>query len=248
MERSLDGKVARITGIGLVAVALVATVNLSVLGYLRFSLDRDLSDVNGATHSLRLAHLAMVNQENGLRAYMLSGDEQFLQPYWDGREAIAAQLDSAASGLRDVHAIQPLLEEQQARIDTWTREWARDALQRGPHFIENNTVAERTAFLEDGKRLFDGYRAAHATLENRVDALRATRTDHQSDVLVGALSVELVLLLGTLPILRWQRRRLRGSIVEPVDQLAAHPWHRRRAWPARPRRRAAAASPRPGRP
>lgn len=221
MERSLDGKVARITGIGLVAVALVATVNLSVLGYLRFSLDRDLSDVNGATHSLRLAHLAMVNQENGLRAYMLSGDEQFLQPYWDGREAIAAQLDSAASGLRDVHAIQPLLEEQQARIDTWTREWARDALQRGPHFIENNTVAERTAFLEDGKRLFDGYRAAHATLENRVDALRATRTDHQSDVLVGALSVELVLLLGTLLILRWQRRRLRGSIVEPVDQLVS---------------------------
>jgi len=221
MERSLDGKVARITGIGLVAVALVATVNLSVLGYLRFSLDRDLSNVNGATHSLRLAHLAMVNQENGLRAYMLSGDEQFLQPYWEGREAIAAQLDHAADGLRDVAAMQPLLHEQQTRIDAWTTQWARDALQKGPHFIEKNSVAQRTAFLEEGKRLFDEYRAAHATLEERTDALRVTRTDHQSNVLVLALSAELVLLVGTLLVLRWQRRRLRGSIVEPIDQLVS---------------------------
>lgn len=221
MERSLDGKVARITGIGLVAVALVATVNLSVLGYLRFSLDRDLSDVNGATHSLRLAHLAMVDQETGLRAYMLSGDEQFLQPYWDGREALAAQLDNAAVGLRDAASIQPLLHDQQTRIDAWTTQWARDALQKGPHFIENNTVAERTAFLEKGKRLFDDYRAAHATLEAQADALRVTRTDHQSTVLVLALSAELVLLLGTLLVLRLQRRRLRGSIVEPIDQLVS---------------------------
>src|SRR3954452_23447213 len=46
------------------------------------NLRNDLSDGDRA---VRDAHQAMVDQETGLRAYLVSGDADFLQPYDAGR-------------------------------------------------------------------------------------------------------------------------------------------------------------------
>ena len=76
------GRLGRLMLTALIATALVAAGVLLLLeGWLVPTTNRH---VDGG-RAIRLAHLAMVNQETGLRAYLLTGKPTFLEPYDSGR-------------------------------------------------------------------------------------------------------------------------------------------------------------------
>ena len=60
-------------------------VNALAFSYVYFRLSPDTVRVGNGASSIRLAHLAMVDQETGLRAYLLTGQDRFLAPYRAGR-------------------------------------------------------------------------------------------------------------------------------------------------------------------
>ncbi|WP_051552186.1 response regulator [Nocardioides sp. URHA0020] len=216
---SLAQQITRVTRTGLVAVGLVAAVNLGLLTYIAFVLDVQAGHANSAARSVRLAHLAMVDQETGLRAYLLTGDDDFLEPYEAGVLKLGASLKATANEVGANERIEVLLEAQQAAVKTWTDQWALPARRTGQHFVVSRNAAERDEFLQQGKTLFDAYRAAHEDLEQAVDELRADRDRRQWNVLVSALGVELALLATGMLVMRRQRRRLRDAVVDPVKEL-----------------------------
>nr|WP_281386008.1 response regulator [Nocardioides luti] len=203
----------------MLVVSLVAFVNTATLGYVAFSLDRDVRHATDAARAVRLAHLAMLDQETGLRAYLITGDETFLQPYREGRQAVEQNLAVVREESAGVSSVLTLVDREQERIDAWDEQWVTRALRDGDAIAAMPAGPGKEQFIADGKALFDAYRTSHDELETAADARRADLEQRQSDVFVIALIVELCLLIGTILVVRRQRRRLRDSIVEPVESL-----------------------------
>lgn len=216
---SLSRQVGRVTLTGLLAVVLVAVVNGAVLVYLGMVQKPALEQASDGARAVRLAHLAMLDQETGLRGYLLTGDEAGLAPYTEGRVSAAARLDEAAELIGDEDDIASLLERQQAAIDAWSSEWASEALAIGDGLAAQPGSAAKTALIERGQDLFDTYRTSHEELQDAADELRAAEQATQTRVLALALVLEVLLLAGAAYVVSRQRRALRAAVVEPVDEL-----------------------------
>ena len=111
---------------------------------------------------------AMLNQEVGLRGYLATGDDSFLEPYRGGRRderALRAKpvLDDLVPEDRDELAHALLLEEGAAR--RWHEEIAE------PQIAWRRDAADPSipVLLQAGKQRFDAYRAAYGTLDQALE-------------------------------------------------------------------------------
>jgi signal transduction histidine kinase/DNA-binding response OmpR family regulator/HPt (histidine-containing phosphotransfer) domain-containing protein len=218
---NLARQVGRVTLTGLLVVGLVAVVNTAILCYLALSLDRDLQQATDGGRAVRRAHLAMLDQETGLRAFLITGHTTFLQPYRDGVREVSRQLDVARADLGGSPSLMRLIDGEQERIDAWDQQWVTRAVQDGRELAGTPSSPAKERFVTEGKELFDDYRASHDALETAADARRAQIERRQSRVFLAALVVELGLLVVAIVVVRRQRRRLQDSIVEPVNSLLA---------------------------
>lgn len=162
---------------------------------------------------VRLAHVAMVDQETGLRAYLLTGDPQTLQPYLRG----AAELVQHDADARRRFAGQPdqlaLLAESERLQQAWQKQWA------APAALGLPAGTDVGAFVAQGKVLFDSYRFAEARAAAAADVLVARAQRQQLQLIVAALVLELGLIAASAALLRSRLRRLRAEVVDPVEDL-----------------------------
>ncbi|MDT8913797.1 ATP-binding protein [Amycolatopsis sp. PS_44_ISF1] len=156
---------------------------------------------------------SLLDQETGLRGYLLTGRRDFLQPYLDGRRAEAASV----AELRRLGATPGTetgddLEGTMRTVTAW-QEVAAAAAQDG-------AAPPTPAVIENGKTRFDEVRASLSTLNAHLSAARDAgrdALDRASRVLTALLIVvaALVLILFGLLYL-WLRR----AITRPIVRLA----------------------------
>ena len=153
---------------------------------------------------------AMVDQETGLRGFLISGDPTFLEPFHDGR----ARAEAVVEELR------PLLATPESRS---LLDGVVDARSRWETLADAG-VADRSVdppTLQVRKVRFDELRAAVANLDRAVsDDVRAAEHDYderrrrQRALLGGSIGLAGTLsVVGALLLTRW----LRG----PLDRLSA---------------------------
>jgi signal transduction histidine kinase len=151
---------------------------------------------------------ALVDQETGVRGYLLSGDRQFLDPYSEGQTAeqtAAAQLRDLLSGetgaLGDLAAV-----EQEAA--TW-RAAVAEPLIKNP----------RSEVVGQSKAAFDRVRLKLATLDARLTGLRdqarvdLTRARRRRDAVLLAMVIFLLALIAAIAVL------LRLAVLRPLARL-----------------------------
>ncbi|WP_127479491.1 hybrid sensor histidine kinase/response regulator [Nocardioides pantholopis] len=216
---NLSRQVSRVTFTALVVLGAVAVLNLALLGYLAVTLDRTIDRVSDGARLERQKHLAMLDQETGLRAYLITGDDDHLGVYFLGRQRIAGHLEEVREALADEPEILRLVDLESDRVTTWTTEWAQPALLRGQAFANSATSRPQRAFVTKGKKLFDAYRAAYDEAQQAADDRREELEDQRTDAFRTALVAELALLVLGVLILQYQRRRLRLAVVRPVESL-----------------------------
>ncbi len=163
--------------------------------------------------AVRLSHLAMLDQETGLRAYLLTAQDRALDPYRRGREALARHDAAALRAFADRPAQVERLRASHRLQRAWVDGWALDALGGVP---DGESTA---AFVERGRTLFDAYRRAEEAAERAGDALRLRSQARATRLLGAGLLLELSLLLGVALVLHRQFRALRADVVTPVDGL-----------------------------
>ena len=212
---TLTGRVARLARVVLGALAAATAVSGLVLLMLVTVSAPHTERIGNGARAIRLSHLAMVDQQTGLRAFLLTEDEAFLEPYVRGRAELGRQ-DAAA---RRAFAGEPrqlqLLQVKQDRQQAWLSGWAdqaRDGLPQGTTL---------RAFLSEDKQLFDRYRDAERAAEVAADRLREDAEQRQMLLLVLAVLLELALLAVVATLLRRQFVRLREDVVAPVQGLVA---------------------------
>ena len=196
-RKLLGRNVALPLGVGVMSAAffiILITYLLSVIQWVEHT-DRV---INNANRSLKLS----IDMETGMRGFLLTGDERFLDPYEVARPGITAELKN----LEELVADNPPQVDRFRRIAAMQEDWNRFAqemitLRREGGDYQGPILARR------GKRLTDEIRAEYEQAVGVEQQLRQTRNTDVTHTTIVSVSFYLVFVLLVSGILAGVGRR-----------------------------------------
>ncbi len=215
LNRSLGGAIA--------AIALVAVLSSWTI----LTTFRKLEAANNAqTHSQTIIHtvdaflIAMLNQETGLRGYLISGRRSSLEPYAAGRPS----LDEAIGQLRALVGRDPAQVDRLTAAERSARTWQAEVGEPAVRDMGNTATRSEAIAIESGgagKRHFDAFREKLSAI--REEEARALKVD-DAVLFAATRNVSVALWAGTsitLLICVLIAFAINRFIVMPLTSLAA---------------------------
>ena len=210
----------RIIAVGMLAVGLVLVASIVVGSIALSNLTNDRSRVvntldPAAFHGSQL-YAAMLNQETGLRGYLLSGQRTFLAPYTIGLASQQAQVKTLTPLLASMPVARADLANALSRIDFWRSSYAVPAMRQ----VAATGKPLVSPDIRAGKAAFDSLRAPLAAFQGylsgqRAQAVARLRTSaHALDATGIASAIALLLFVVALGV------SLRAAAIRPLTRLA----------------------------
>lgn len=148
---------------------------------------------------------AMVDAETGIRGYLISGADNFLEPYRNSGNAFRSALDEAKRLTADNPSQQKRLEQ----IDRTASEWRQDVAEREIALMRAQQTVTEARNIEAGgagKKHMDGIRAlvrevidAEASLLSaRADASAAATSSSYTMIIAGGIAMLLIAIVSLL--------------------------------------------------
>ncbi len=185
--------------------------------------DDDLTEARDTQRELILGALGALNAETGVRGFVLTGEEDFREPYDIG----LAQVDASSARLDDLldgREAERELDAVQAAFERWRREFAEPEI----NSVRTGNLAEARSIvsLRSGEELFDQVRAVYDVLIARLADETAAAEDAADRV--HALQFVLMLLaaaalagfVATLAYVFASRRRSQEALGRTRSELA----------------------------
>ncbi len=196
-RKLLSRNVSLPLGVGVIsAVFFVALISylLSVIQWVEHT-DRV---INNANEAVKLT----VDLETGMRGFLLSGDEHFLDPYETAKPRIAVSLNT----LLELTADNPVQTDRLRRLQALQTEWATYAqsmidLQRSSGDYRGAVKAGR------GKRLTDEIRKQFEDVIDMEQQLRTTRNEEVRRTTIWSITLYLLFVAGISTLLAYVGRR-----------------------------------------
>lgn len=167
--------------------------------------------------ALQLAHAAMIDQETGLRGFLLVDEDAFLQPYRQGVATVGREDEVLNRTLGSDQTTAPALLDMRVAQQRWSSEWAVVVACGGAP----SSHAALVDFLNKGKSLFDVYRAKELALSDEVQSRRDLLEARRGIALLAGLAATVVFVSLLFVEMVRKRRRLRAAVVQPVDDIIA---------------------------
>ena len=154
--------------------------------------------INNANEAVKLT----VDLETGMRGYLLTGDEHFLDPYETARPRIVVALRT----LQELTADNPVQVDRLRRLQAMQEEWNTYAqsmieLQRSSGDYRSAVRAGR------GKRLTDEIRKQYEDVIEMEQQLRATRNEEVRRTTLWSISLYVLFVVGISALLAYIGRR-----------------------------------------
>jgi diguanylate cyclase (GGDEF)-like protein len=213
---SLAARLRQSFRVVLAGVAATAAITGVVFAYVLLKARPDVERLVDGGNAAALAHNAMVDQETGVRGYLLGRADIYLAPYRAGRTVQTTQEGRLTALVGGEPGMSPRLLARRLAEQAWQDQWVMPALSGA---IGAPGTPELDAFLSGGKTLFDAYRTRHAAVISAIDAHRETAIRNEDLALGGGAAVDMVVLLGTAFVARRESRRLQEAVVAPVADL-----------------------------
>ncbi|MBR9824803.1 MAG: HAMP domain-containing protein [Alphaproteobacteria bacterium] len=219
----------------------IAAISVLLAALFVFSVNRSLDGSNWSRHTYQVlslldqAAMGMVNQETGLRGYLLAGEENFLEPYHLGVQ----QFDEAIAELAARTTDNPRAQDLAAQIRTNGERWREAHAGEAINLMRNASTQSSARTYETsgaGKAQMDAIRALidefiameSSLLEAREESLQsALTTGRWIGIAGGAMAILLSLALTIVltrnlsgPIIRLQEimdRMTRGERALKVE-------------------------------
>ncbi|MGC8115472.1 response regulator [Metapseudomonas otitidis] len=218
-RRILARNVALPLGVGVAGAALFVAL-ISYLLYVLSWVEHTDQVISNANDGLRLS----VDQESGMRGYLISGNAAFLQPYEQARPRIKAAME----GLRELVADNPAQVERVRAIEALQAEWDRFATQMISRKQNGENVSD-TVSEGRGKQLVDAIREQYRTFINMERQLRHERNEKANSTAIFTISLYLLFSLTFAGALAYFGRRelvaLSSTYGESLAQQRAHSEH-----------------------
>lgn len=186
-----------ITGYLLVLVIMAGIVGISIYATqsLKTQAENLITDAIPIGYAADGLLTALVNEETGVRGYLVSGDETFLEPYNFGKSDVRTRLKEIESRL-DKHPIMAqLITEAKPKIDA-----IENYFDSQISLVKQGNLEEARLKAGDGKQLFDDFRKSHDKIKDDVykltnDAWNEVLDVHnRSKVLIIVISIIAVLI------------------------------------------------------
>jgi signal transduction histidine kinase len=220
--RSVAGQVVLVftlSVIGVVIGAIIASIGLLRVLDARTDLN---TRVNPAAVDTQRLLAALSDQETGLRGYVLSSSDVFLEPYSTGL-SVTEEIDNRlTTELRRFPVAEQAHAAAGAAVDAWRQQYAMPtiaAVQAGDPGPRSETA------LATGKTLFDSVRTAISDLSSEILA-EQVRAAHQLDratyqLVIVLAAFGLMLVVGGLGIWRFVRVKIHRPLAALVADARA---------------------------
>ncbi|MEE7490308.1 methyl-accepting chemotaxis protein [Methylobacterium oryzae CBMB20] len=199
------------------------TVGISAIGYNHLS---SIERVNHLTeHSYQVISAldgvtqSMVNQETGLRGYLIAGDPRFLEPLHNGQKAFKASLESAVALTADNAAQQARLEAVRGSAETWSNDIAAKEIALGE--AGNLDKARQIEASGVGKASMDALRAKIGEAEKAERDLLTARSDEQARSFSAAYLASLLGSIASVVIAGLLAFLVFAMLTRPLGRLVA---------------------------
>jgi signal transduction histidine kinase len=175
---------------------------------------------NDVLETLEAAKDAMVNQETGVRGYLINGDEKFLEPYHRGGEAYTAAIQK----IKDLTSDNPAQQSRLDELNELAKKWRSRIAEREIALMAKPETHEDARALEGstaGKTAMDLIRAKVDEIDGVERDLLAKRdavqeqsfaTVYTVTILGGAASLIIATLMGVL---------LTRAIAAPITRMTS---------------------------
>jgi diguanylate cyclase (GGDEF)-like protein len=197
---------------GLVAAGFVMTAVMYGVGWQWSAPELERSRL--AVQAEGAAFLAMLDQENGLRGYLLTGDVRFLEPYARAELALDRANASLAVNAGGVPELAVAMVSTRLAEERWHERWALAAKAREPSDVGPSML--------DGKALFDAYRGEQSAFADLITARHEILSQREHRLIAVRVALELLVFLAVFLFSVRQHGALRDSIVAPVAALLRH--------------------------
>ncbi|MET9067495.1 sensor histidine kinase [Streptosporangium sandarakinum] len=198
-----------------VLLAVSAVFGASVLRTAAQASNRLIDQITVGRLQAERMQTSLLNQETGLRGFVITGKEEFLQPYEDGlsaQRAAAAQVRTVASGERALGR----LESVERLSERWRSGYAEpmiEAVRRsGPSAVSQLRAEESKTAFDAVRRALDDQNAAWSAARDRARAeLERSRTTRDTTFFI--ILVGFLLTIITVAVL------LRVAVFRPLARL-----------------------------
>jgi signal transduction histidine kinase len=206
---------ARVFVVGAVLAALVATgtVVLGATALWRLAEARVtlLDRVGPAVRAAQQMAAAQLDQETGVRGFLLTGQRQFLDPYYAGVDRSNAAVAELRAAVEEFPEIGPEVEAAVLAEQDWRMAYAEPIVTADP----------APPGLAAGRAFFDRVRATAGALESRLGVLRLDAREElvsaSSFMAWAGVTIGMTLLV-LLAVVGYGLRRM---VLRPVSDLAA---------------------------
>ncbi|MGH8998713.1 MAG: CHASE3 domain-containing protein, partial [Acidimicrobiia bacterium] len=161
---------------------------------------------------------AMVNQESGMRGFVLTGQERFLAPYEEGRDSLIEAQERVLALVGDT----PSLAVAMAGATDAAARWQRDSAEPLVAAVRSGgpeVVSEPE--LDESRKAFERFRSAMGELDRRLAFEREQAEERLEDstrrLSATALGVVVLIVLGGVAVVLGLRR----WVLAPLDRLGA---------------------------
>lgn len=153
--------------------SLIILFILSIVGVIWFQLETIKSETEEIVNdAIPLSNAAnnilteLVNQETGVRGYLVTEDEAFLEPYYSGQAEIEENLAIINDHLDGHPIMASLIEEAKPKIDDIQTFFESEIA-----LVKQGNIDEARRNIDDGKAFFDSYRESHALIVEDTEKL-----------------------------------------------------------------------------
>jgi methyl-accepting chemotaxis protein len=211
-------------GFGVVVALLAITIALaidtasSLTADAKRSFAEDAIPLRTATADLTTQ---MVNQETGVRGYLVTGDKASLAPYDDGRKAVAEDLEKIQPFLAGHPIMAQLIADAKPQIAALQKYFASQVA-----LVASGPEGRRTAQarIGEGKTQFDAFRATAAKIDEDGEKFVRDAVAAQADTTASArtklLIMGLVALLAAAGIAFVVAEGIRRSVTDVLDRVS----------------------------
>ena len=215
---TLRRRLALLLGISAVVLIVAGAVLFSSLATLGTERERVIRDLDPGVIATRDLRAALVDQETGVRGYVLTGASEFREPY-DRGLAAAAAADGALSGLAEGDPVLAAeIDEARRAAEVWQSEFARPALALA---ADGDAQAARDDdLLNEGRARFDEVRASVDRLEASVNSRRDVAVAELDRAASRVWSVTVGALFGIVAVGIVIAVALKRSVTDPIIELA----------------------------
>ena len=161
----------------------------------------------------------MVDQETGLRGYLIDGQDKFLEPYKSG----AVKFQAALTRARDLTSDNAAQQARLADLERVAMDWKREHADKAIALTAVPATREQGQKLESsgaGKSRFDSFRAKLKEIEDTERSLLGVRSEAQASAITSTTIATILGIIGAMAAAVVSGLALARSIATPAAALA----------------------------